>query len=78
MILLDTCALIWWTLDPKKLSEVAAAACDSIEEHGASISSISIWEIGIKIRKNKLDIGLTLEEYVRRLKLLEQLLPQQG
>jgi len=73
MILLDTCALIWWTLDPEKLSEAAAAACDKIEDHGAFISSISIWEIGIKIRKNKLDIGLSLEEYVKRLKMLEKL-----
>lgn len=29
MILLDTCALLWWTLDPGKLSTTAAAACAS-------------------------------------------------
>jgi PIN domain nuclease of toxin-antitoxin system len=36
----------------------------------ASISSISIWEIGIKIKKGKLDIGISIEEFTRRLKKL--------
>jgi PIN domain nuclease of toxin-antitoxin system len=44
MVLLDTCALIWWTLDPKELSKPAARACDEIHETGGIISSISIWE----------------------------------
>ena len=30
MILLDTCALLWWTLDPEKLSETAKRACERI------------------------------------------------
>lgn len=71
MFLLDTCALLWWTLDPDKLSEAASNACDQIPEQGASISAISIWEIGVKIKKGKLDIGFDIEEYVFRLKLLE-------
>jgi len=72
MILLDTCALIWWTLDPKELSISAARACDEIHKTGGVISSISIWEIGIKIKKGKIDIGISLEEYVSRLKRLEK------
>jgi len=65
---LDTCALIWWTLDPAQLSEKAAAACRQMESRGGVISSISIWEIGIKIKNGKLDIGMTIGEYVTRLK----------
>lgn len=72
MILLDTCALIWWTLDPEKLSETAARACDRISDHGACVSAISIWEIGIKIKKGKLDIGLDIREYVSRLNTLKK------
>jgi len=30
MVLLDTCTLLWWTLDPAKLSAVAADACRRI------------------------------------------------
>jgi PIN domain nuclease of toxin-antitoxin system len=70
MVLLDTCALIWWTLDPNELSKPAARACNEIHEKGGVISSISIWEIGIKIKRGKINIGISLEEYVSRLKRL--------
>jgi PIN domain nuclease of toxin-antitoxin system len=72
MVLLDTCALIWWTLDPEKLSETAALACSEMADTGGIISSISIWEIGVKIKKGKIDLGISLEEYVSRLKLLDR------
>ncbi len=70
MLILDTCGLIWWTLDPEKLSDSAAKACHTISDEGAFASSISIWEIGIKVKKGKLDIGLSLREYARRLNTL--------
>lgn len=68
MVLLDTCALIWWTADPGKLSSPAAIACNDIPLSGGLISSISIWEIGIKIKKGTLDLGLNLEDFVSRLR----------
>jgi PIN domain nuclease of toxin-antitoxin system len=68
MLLLDTCALVWWTLDPASLSSRAREACDRIAVDGAFVSSISIWEIGIKMQKGTLDIGTTLQDYVARLK----------
>lgn len=71
--LLDTCALIWWTLDPKELSNQAAKSCQKIKTDGALVSSISIWEVGIKIKNKKLDIGMSLSEYVRRLNKLNTL-----
>ena len=67
MILLDTCALIWWTLDPEHLSKPAADACAEVERTGGFISSISIWEIGVKIKNKKLDIGIPLSDFVSRL-----------
>lgn len=67
MLLLDTCALIWWTLNPDKLSNRAIEACEKMEKSKGIISSISIWEIGIKIKNNKLDIGMTIEEYTELL-----------
>jgi PIN domain nuclease of toxin-antitoxin system len=70
MVLLDTCALVWWTLDPKRLSARAKEACDNIKIEGAIISSISIWELGIKLKRGKLEINISLEEYVNRLKQL--------
>ncbi len=70
MILLDTCALLWWTKDPEKLSARAAKVCKKIDLSGGAISSISIWELGIKIQKRKLDIGMSLNSYVEMLKFL--------
>lgn len=70
MLLLDTCALIWWTLDPKKLSNKAKEACQRMERSEGIISSISIWEIGVKIKNNKLDIGMTIEKYTELLYML--------
>ncbi|MHC4874096.1 MAG: type II toxin-antitoxin system VapC family toxin [Planctomycetota bacterium] len=70
MVLLDTCALIWYTRDNENLSKKAQQACNKIPKNGAIISSISIWEIGIKIKNKKLDIGITVEDFVQRLKKL--------
>jgi PIN domain nuclease of toxin-antitoxin system len=72
MLLLDTCALIWWTLDPEKLSRNAAEVCNKINHSGGFVSAISIWEIGIKIQKAKLDIGISLADYINRLHLIHQ------
>jgi len=63
VILLDTHALLWWTLDPDKLSRRARAQCRKMEERGGFISSISIWELGIKIKNGQLEIGMTIEDF---------------
>ena len=53
MILLDTHALLWWALDPGQLSPVAAKVVDEMEQQGGFASSISIWELGVKIMRGK-------------------------
>lgn len=70
VVLLDTCVLLWWTLAPESLSENAAETCNKIKAEGAFISSISIWEIGIKQQRGKLDLADSLSSYVDRLKAL--------
>lgn len=68
-IVLDTCALIWWSLDPAHLSPTAKQAIDRMEQDkNGLISSISIWEIAIKIKNNKLDLGVDIDEYIATLK----------
>jgi len=62
-MVLDTCALLWWTLEPERLSPVAAGLCDAIPRTGALISSISLWEVGVKVKRGKLDIGMNYREY---------------
>ena len=70
---LDTHVLLWWSLDPDMLSSRARSACSEIGRTGAVVSSISIWELGIKIKRGKLDIGLDIAEYLRRLRRLSSL-----
>lgn len=63
MVLLDTHTLLWWSLDPEKLSSKARKNCQQMERKKGYISSISLWEIGIKIKRGSLDIGMTIERY---------------
>lgn len=62
MIVLDTSTLIFWTLNQAKLSDRAQFALSQPEQK--AISSISIWEIGIKVKQNKLEMPLPLQDYV--------------
>ncbi len=62
MILLGTSALLIWTLDEVKLPPDAKRAIEETER--IVISSMSIWEIGTKANKGKLELPLTLSEYV--------------
>jgi PIN domain nuclease of toxin-antitoxin system len=73
MIVLDTHALIWWTLDPDRLSNTARKHCLRLPKTGACISSISIWEIGIKVKRGHLDLGLTIDSFLGRLQRLSWL-----
>ncbi len=65
MIFLDTFALLWNAFEKESLSQIAKRKIE--ESDGLMISSISIWEIGIKIKKGKLEIPMTLEDFTGRL-----------
>ena len=67
MIVLDTHVLLWWALDPDKLSRAARDATDEMERQGGFASAISIWELGIKVKRGKLVLPLSIEELARRI-----------
>jgi PIN domain nuclease of toxin-antitoxin system len=68
-VVLDTCALIWWSLDPDRLSQRAKEACQQMErEKNGLVPSTAIWEIAIKIKNNKLDLGVSIDDYIATLK----------
>ena len=71
MIVLDTNALVFWTLDRHRLSP-AAMSLIAAEEHRV-ISSISIWEVGLKVKRGALVLPLPVGDYVDRLKKVEGL-----
>jgi len=66
MVVLDTSALIFWTLDSTKLSAKAAGIIASTDR--IAVSAISIWEVGIKAKRQKLTLPLSLQEYTDRIK----------
>ena len=65
MVVLDTSALLFWTLDRNRLTEAASGAISEADR--VLVSSISIWEIGIKVARGGLSIPLTVREYAERL-----------
>ena len=68
MVLLDTHVLLWWAVDPDRLSAAAAASLAAMERRGGFASSISIWELGVKIQRGKLDLGISIDEFARRIR----------
>lgn len=71
-VVLDTCALIWWSLDPDLLSLPAKTLCDQMEfQKNGLVASISLWEIALKVKKGKLDIGVDMNTYVETLQRSE-------
>lgn len=69
-LILDTCALVWWTLDQKQLP---TNTLETLNNNPLLVSSISIWEVGLKIKNKKLGIGMSIEHYVNQLKELNNL-----
>ena len=68
MILLDTHILIWFhtgdrRLGPRANREITRA----LLEDNAAVSAISFWEIGMRIQKNHINLGLTLDAWHRAL-----------
>ena len=64
MMLLDTCAIIWDALEPKKLT---VEARDAIEHTGNEliICDISLWEIAMLISKKRLQVDNTASGFTR-------------
>lgn len=64
MLLLDTCAFLWFLYDDEKLTDKIA---DCIEEsENVYLSIASLWEIAIKKTIKKLDIPDTVMELERK------------
>jgi PIN domain nuclease of toxin-antitoxin system len=67
VIVLDTHALLWWALDPDKLSEPARNCVADMEKLGGFASAICIWELGIKVKRGKLELPISVEQFARRI-----------
>jgi PIN domain nuclease of toxin-antitoxin system len=61
--LLDTCAFLWWADGDPKLSATAEAAIRD-RNNEIYLSSVSSWEIAIKVRIGKLVLAQSVGSYV--------------
>ena len=57
-VVLDTSALLFWTLAPERLSPRARTAIDGATPSGWLASAISLWEIGLKVQRGQLSLPL--------------------
>lgn len=71
MIVLDTSALIFWTLDRERLSQTAAEMISDADR--IALSSISIWEIGVKVQKERLSLPVSVQEFTAKLEQVDRL-----
>ena len=65
MIVLDTSALLFWTLHRERLSQPGAAAIADADR--IAVSAMSIWEIGVKAGRGNLEIPFPIREFADRL-----------
>lgn len=71
MVVLDTATLLYWTLWEEELSSQANLTIKKSAQ--VVVSAISLWEIGIKVKKQKLTLPRPFEVYVDTLKAASSL-----
>ena len=69
MIVIDTHIIIWHALKVKMLSKKAKIAIEKANNsEGIIISDISLWEIAMLIKKNRLEINTSYLEFIELVK----------
>ena len=72
-MLLDTSALLYWTLRPEELPTRARQVIADAARDEVVVSAISLWEIGLKTQRGALELGLPFDAYVERLRRVDRL-----
>jgi len=66
VLILDTCALVFDSLAPVRLSKKATAAITQADDTGTlACCDISLWEIAMLISKGRLDPGTNAQEFIQ-------------
>lgn len=67
MTLLDTHAWVWFVGDPSRLSKRARQAVDGALEAGQlAVSSMSVWELAMLVKKGRLKLSMDVGAWVAR------------
>ena len=71
MIILDTHILVWWVGLPEKLSSTVLQHIEKAAKNNEIlVSSISIWEIALLVKRGRLILTMDVENWI---KIVEQL-----
>ncbi|OGA50229.1 MAG: hypothetical protein A3F74_16665 [Betaproteobacteria bacterium RIFCSPLOWO2_12_FULL_62_58] len=74
MIVLDTHALVWWVTDAPDLSAHARRVIRATVRRGPALASaISVFEIATAVRRARLQLGVSLDQWLRDLRTLPDL-----
>lgn len=74
MIVLDTHTLIWWVNGDSQLSLNAKAAIEHEQQNESGIilvSSISAWEIALLVGRDRLTLGMNLDDWLETVNEIE-------
>jgi PIN domain nuclease of toxin-antitoxin system len=61
LLVLDTHAALWWTLEPARLGRAAAREVGQAERIG--VPAITFWEVAVLVRKRRLQLDLPVAEW---------------
>lgn len=75
VIVLDTHVLIWWINQPEKLSVKSQKTITNAVKDGGKllVSSISIWEIYLLFKKDRLEINMDIDAWVSKIERIKYL-----
>ena len=65
LIVLDTHAVVWWTLEPARLGRSAAREIAQADRIG--VPAIALWETAVLVRKGKLKLDISVDEWAEQL-----------
>jgi len=71
VIVLDTSALLYWSFAPEKLTPAAETAIR--ESDHVIVNAISLWEVALKVKREKLALPMTVREYIHLLQEVDRL-----
>jgi PIN domain nuclease of toxin-antitoxin system len=68
VLVLDTHAAVWWTVDPRRLGRRATIAINDADRIG--IPAIVFWEVSLLVRKARLALDMPVSEWAEKVQLI--------